>query len=254
MWGGGSIRSAAMIPANVLLNGNLIDKPQAWRAKVGAVKNSIEFKAVRGALVENNLVDGNWLSAQGGHPLVLTPRNQYNNSPWTVVEDVVVRNNRFVNMTDGFFVNILGMDNNAPSQQTARITIEHNYYDGPNGFKITGGVAGWLRIRNNTLPNVKGSALSFELPTVLIPLEFVRNVFSAGAYGIQGQALGSGIVALDVYCVPGYVVANNVIEQPVRSAWPWVAPNTNRFLSGPGLLAPLLDAEGRYVPDGSLGW
>jgi hypothetical protein len=254
LWGGASIRSAAMIPSNVLLKGNLIDKPQAWRTKTGAVKNSIEFKSVKGALVEGNTVDGCWKSAQAGDAILLTPRNQYNDSPWAVVEDVVIRGNRIINHTDGFLLNILGTDNNAPSQQTARVTVDHNYADSVNGIRIGRGVAGWLKVTNNTLPLVKYSALTFEQPTVLIPFTFTRNVISAGQYGIMGGGLASGIDALNAYCAPGWVVKDNVIEQPIRSAWPWTAPNTNKFLAGPGLLAPLLDADGRYVPDGSLGW
>jgi hypothetical protein len=254
MSGGSSIRSAAMVPGGIVIRGNLIDKPQEWRTKRGSVKNSVEFKAARGALLENNLIDGMWLDAQSGHAIVITPRNQYDDSPWTVVEDIVVKGNKVINHTDGFFANILGTDNIYPSQQTSRITIEGNYGDSNQGIKVTAGVAGWLRIRNNTWPRIKGSALNFDNPAVLIPFEFTRNVLSAGYYGIQGQALGSGVEALNVYCQPGWVVQGNVIEQPVRSAWPYTAPNTNRFLSGPGLLAPLLDAEGHYTPDRSLGW
>jgi hypothetical protein len=253
MWGGGSIRSAAMVPGNVLLKGNLIDKPQEWRQKLGSVKNSIEFKAVKGALVEGNTVDGSWRDAQPGNAVVLTPRNQNGDSPWTVVEDVVIRGNRFLNMTDGFWINILGTDTNAPSLQTARITVEGNYTDSPRGIQILRGVAGWLRVFNNTAPKITGAVLAFEGNQVLTPLEFRRNVVRAGAYGIQGQ-YATGIAGLDYYCAPGWVVAGNVIEQPVRTIWPYTAPNQNVFISAPSTLAPLLDADGRYVSDGSLGW
>jgi hypothetical protein len=49
------------------------------------------------------------------------------------------------------------------------------------------------------------------------------------------------------------VVQGNVIEQPVRTIWPWTAPNTNTFVVAPNTLAPLLDAEGHYTPGGA-GW
>ena len=73
--------------------GNTLAKPETWRALTGAVKNSLEFKAVRRALVENNVIDGNWKDGQDGSPILLTPRNQYGDTPWVVVEDVTIRGN-----------------------------------------------------------------------------------------------------------------------------------------------------------------
>jgi hypothetical protein len=264
MWGGGSIRSAAMVPGNVLLKGNLIDKPMEWRRILnaegtvlqaghpGSVKNSIEFKAVRGAVVDGNLIDGMWPDAQPGAAIVLTPRNQYNDSPWTVVEDVVIRGNKLTNHVGGYWISILGTDNNAPSLQTSRITIEGNYTDSLRGIQVGRGVAGWLRVSNNTMPRITAAVLSFEGNQVLTPLTFTKNVVRAGSYGIQGQN-ATGIAGLDYYCAPGWVVQGNVIEQPVRTIWPWTAPNTNTFVVAPNTLAPLLDAEGHYTPGGA-GW
>jgi hypothetical protein len=265
MVGGASIRSAAMVPNGITIQRNLIDKPQAWRQIAGSVKNSIEFKVGKNILVEDNLIDGMWASAQTGSAILLTPRNPYSDSPWVEVSDVVIRRNRLINHTDGFFANIMGHNDQGdtdPSKmtgQTARVTIEGNYADSHKGIMVNRGVAGWLRVRNNTWPNISpttGVAWQFEPApnTVKTPCQWVRNVFSAGRYGILGGGNGSGIAALDYYCEPGYVVAGNVIEAPVRSIWPYVAPNTNKFLSGPGLLAPLLDVDGHYLPDGSIGW
>jgi hypothetical protein len=265
LWGGGSFRSEAMIPSNVVLRGNLLDKPKEWRRILnpdgtvlqpghpGSVKNSIEFKGVKGALVEDNLIDGMWPDAQDGAIIQLTPRNQDNNSPWTVVEDVVIRGNKFINHVKGPFINIIGTDNNYPSQQTARITIEGNYSDSVTGIRIQRGVAGHMRILNNTFPKITSWVLSFEGTQVLTPLEFRRNVVRAGSSGIHGQ-YASGITGLDMYCAPGWVVQGNVIERPVNTFWPWTGTNTNTFLVG-GQLAPLLDAEGRYIgsPSG-VGW
>jgi hypothetical protein len=264
LWGGGSFRSAAMIPTNVVLRGNLLDKPKEWRRILnpdgtilqpghpGSVKNSIEFKGVKGALVEDNLIDGMWPDAQDGAIIQLTPRNQDNNSPWTVVEDVVIRRNKFINHVKGPFVNMIGTDNNAPSLQTARITIEGNYSDSVTGIRIQGGVAGHMRILNNTFPKITSWVLSFEGTQVLTPLEFRRNVVRAGSGGIHG-AIATGIAGLDTYCAPGWVVQGNVIERPVNTFWPWTGTNTNLFLTG-GQLAPLLDADGHYLPDLTKGW
>jgi hypothetical protein len=255
LFGGGSTRSAANIPSDITVTDNLLDKPEEWRTKAGAVKNSFELKIGRRVLFERNIIRGMWASAQSGHAIVLTPRNQYGDSPWVVVEDVIIRRNIVTGHTDGFLVNILGKDDTPGriSQQTARITIEHNHADSKQGIKVNRGVAGWLRVRNNTFPNVSKAAWSFEPTTdgILTPCEWTNNVFSAGIYGILGGASGSGTTALGVFCEPGYQVTGNVIEMPVRSIWPSLG---NKFLSGPGLLAPLLDENGRYREDPSKGW
>jgi hypothetical protein len=108
-----------------------------------------------------------------------------------------------------------------------------------------------MRILNNTFPKITSWVLSFEGTQVLTPLEFRRNVVRAGSSGIHGQN-ASGIAGLDMYCAPGWVVQGNVIERPVNTFWPWTGTNTNTFLTG-GQLAPLLDADGHYIPGGA-GW
>lgn len=109
--GGASVLIPGLVPADIVIRGNTLFKPQAWRTRTGSVKNSLELKNARRVLIEDNVIDGCWKDAQAGNMIVLTPRNQNGDAPWTVVEDVTLRGNRTLNHTDGFAVSVLGTDN-----------------------------------------------------------------------------------------------------------------------------------------------
>jgi hypothetical protein len=248
--GGDTIRIQGMVPADITVRNNTLLKPQAWRLKSGSVKNSFELKCATRVLFEGNVLDGNWRDAQSGHMIVLTPRNQYGDSPWCGVTDVVVRGNRSVRHTDGYAVNILGTDNNFPSQQTARIEISGNYFsDSVKGIQVGAGVTDFLKITDNTLPAIRWNLLTFTGFGPLTPLEFARNVALSGEYGVNGDGVSPGVPSLTAYTT-GLVWSGNVIEKtPVR----WIQWPAGTTLLAPGTLAPLLDASGHYTVGGA-GW
>jgi hypothetical protein len=242
LFGGDDPRIAGLVPSDITVRGNLLFKPQTWRQKKGSVANLFELKNARRVLVEHNVLDGNWTDIQAGIPVVFTPRNQYGKAPWTIVADVVFRQNVVKNTPAGFSVNILGADNNAPSQQTARIRIEHNLFlDARSGVQVIGGVADSLVITRNTWPAIKWKVLGFDgARAVKTPLTFTRNVFPSGRYGITGANTGVGAGALAAYTTL-VDFTGNVIEE--TASVPWPPGNT---LLARGTLAARLDAEGRY--------
>jgi hypothetical protein len=253
MFGGDSIRSPAMIPSGRIA-GNLLYKPQAWRTNGSQVKNLLELKAGDGVVIEDNVLDGNWAGAQVGNAILFTPRNQNNDSPWTVVQNVVFRRNILKNHTNEYAISILGMDNNAPSRQTANISIEGNLFlDSPKGIQ-TQGVAGHLRIVNNSFLGIRTVVVNFVSPTVAgsvplvatvpIPLTMTGNVIRAGIYGLLGQSGG-----LATYTVSPVITGNVVETGTQRTIWP-----TGNTLLANGTLAALLDAQGHYTADRALGW
>ncbi len=250
MFGGGTIRIKDCVPGNVELVGNTLAKPDTWRALTGAVKNSLEFKAVRRALVEDNLIDGNWKDGQDGSPILLTPRNQYGDTPWVVVEDVTIRGNVVRRTVDGYAVSILGRDNNHPSGQTARVTIERNLFaDARSGIRVAGGVDGALIIRRNTFPAIKHNWLAFNGTGPLTPLTVTGNVTRSGAYGISGDgstAMGTPSLAL----AKVVTFTGNIIERSAERKVPWPDGNT---LLAPGELSKLLDQNFRH-PDANVGY
>ena len=250
LFGGATIHIPDCVPGDVQIVGNTLAKPDAWRAKTGAVKNSLEFKAVRRAVVENNLIDGNWKDGQDGSPILLTPRNQYGNTPWVVVEDVMLRGNVVRRAVQGYAISILGRDNVHPSKQTARVTIERNLFvDAPNGIRVVGGVDGGLTVRRNTFPAIRYNWFAFSGKGPLTPLTVTGNVTRSGSYGISGDgSTAVGVPSLKLAKVVAFT--DNIIEQTTERRVVWPDGNT---LLAPGALGKLLDQRFRH-PEANAGY
>ena len=250
--GGDSIRIPGCVPTDVIIRGNHCFKPEAWKAnpEINAVCG-IELKNCRKGLIENNLVDGNWKSAQDGWPFVLTARNQYGDTPWVIVDDVIVRGNVTKRCPEGYAVNILGRDTKHPSAQTQRILIEHNLFiDSPQGFLIQNGVAADLTIRRNTLPGIRGNFLAFAdsqtPPRVVTPLTFVDNVLRHGEYGLNAGSHAFPAI------VTWVAFRGNVIERDPRRMARDIPPGQTWV--EPGQLATLLDPVTLKLTSGTAGY
>jgi len=257
MTGGDSIKIPNCVPTDVTIRGNTCFKPDVWRTSGVLVKNNIEVKNGQRVLIENNICDGNWRSGQIGVPIVLTVRNQNGDTPWAIVDDVVVRGNTTRRCTDAAAVSILGYDNNYPSQQTQKMLVEHNLFsDSPAGFMIGNGVAAALILRNNTLPNAKVSFLQFNdtradattppdlLKAVKSPLTFVENIVKSGSYGCTGTSQTVGAPAVNAYCIL-VQWAGNVIEKTPERAIAYPNPAQN-YLVEPGSLVNILEPAPSY--------
>ena len=254
LFGGANIAIDGLVPEDITIRNNDIVKPLAWKgSNPGDVKNSIEFKNGRHALIEGNRIDGNWKDGQAGHTIVLTPRNQSGKNPWVQVDDITIRGNVLRNLLEptSYAINILGHDNMAPSQQMRRVVIEGNYFpDATNLVMVQRGVSEALIIRRNTAPAIVGKVIYFAgnnpdgTPMVVTPTTLEANVFRQGYYGIFASgAPGTGVKTLDIWGIP-YSVAGNVIERHATQPGRWPAGNT---LLDPGALAGLLDADGHYT-------
>lgn len=211
--GGDSIKIPGCVPADILIRGNTCFKPDTWRTNGATVKNGIEIKVGRRVLIENNAVNGCWPSGQNGTPILLTPRNQNGDSPWVVVDDVIVRGNSTTRCTSGFGLSILGHDDLHPSGQTLSVMVEHNLFtDSPNGIQIGGGVLKALVIRNNTFPAITGSIIKFYgAITPRSPLTFTANVARSGDYGFTGDNTTVGLPSLLTYSLV-QAFTDNIIE------------------------------------------
>ena len=137
-FGGMDPRIENLVPSDIEIRRNHLFKPLSW--KVGhptyagihwPVKNLFELKNAQRVLVDGNLFENNWLDAQNGFGILFTVRNQDGTAPWSVVQDVTFTNN--IVRHSGSGVNILGYDNNHPSQQIQRILIRNNLFDDISG-------------------------------------------------------------------------------------------------------------------------
>ena len=110
-----------------------MNRPLSW--KIGhpgyaginwSVKNLFELKNAQRVLVEGNIFEHNWPHSQNGFSILFTVRNQDGGAPWSTIEDVTFSNNLVRHVAGG--INILGRDDNRPSQQASRIAIRNNVF------------------------------------------------------------------------------------------------------------------------------
>jgi len=131
IFGGADPAIANLVPSDIEIRRNHFFKPLSWKADDPSyagthwsVKNLLELKNARRVLVRCNVFEHNWADAQVGISILMTPRNQDGSAPWSAVGDVTIVDNVLHDAASGF--NVLGEDDNHPSQQTRHIVIANN--------------------------------------------------------------------------------------------------------------------------------
>jgi hypothetical protein len=126
MAGGDGVPITNDIPSDITFTNNYCFKPTAWNGS-WEVKNLFELKRAQRVKVEGNVFENNWVDGQNGTAVLFTPRNQNDDAPWTVVKDVMFRNNVIRNSAKVFLIG--GEDDVSDSAQSTRITIDNNLCD-----------------------------------------------------------------------------------------------------------------------------
>jgi hypothetical protein len=186
MFGGADPESAELIPMDIEVRGNHLNKPEAWVNGKATLKTLFELKNAKRVQFTGNLLTNNWI----GSAFRITVRNQDGAAPFSTIEDVTIRDNIVDGAGDG--IGILGKDDSQPSQVLKRLTIENNLFlnigDG-KGFEgsgyfilVTNGVD--ILIANNTVFNT-GNITTFynTMPEGFV---FRDNITGHGSYGIHG--------------------------------------------------------------------
>ena len=183
-------------------------------ATVWQVKNLLELKNASQVQIDHNLLENNWVQAQDGMALLITPRNQYGGCTWCGVQQVTIEHNVLRHSPGG--ITILGYDNEHTSQQTNHITIRNNelsdlsksWGGGDYPFLILAGPRD-ITIDHNTVISTGNGFLEVSGPAVY-DFTLTNNVALHNAYGIFGANYGYGTAAINVY-FPGAVVTKNVL-------------------------------------------
>jgi Putative Ig domain len=200
------------------------------KATKWAVKNIFELKNAQDVLIEGNVFENLWVADQPGFPIVFTPRNQYGNTPWVVVQRVEFRHNLVRHTAGG--VNILGVDNLAPSQRTNTITIHDNVFDdltssawgtGSKPFQLGAGPDA-ITIDHNTIVTTDTAIVwlyggSATAPTAQTNARITNNMSAHNAYGILGSNYSPGTSSIAAY-LPGSTVTGNVLAGGTASKYP----------------------------------
>ena len=223
LMGGGTMIIPNTTPTGIEFRNNYVTKQTAWRNSSWTVKNIFELKHAQDVTVDGNVFENNWLAAQPGYAIVFTPRNQYGNNPWTVVQRVSFTNNVVRHVASVF--NILGWDNNATSLQTNHITIRNNVFEdvnaanwGGNGRIMLISQTPDVTVDHNTGFN-SGSAL-YAYSGASNNFVFTNNIANTATYGIIGDAAGVGNGSISQYFPGGSFLDNLFVACPLISSYP----------------------------------
>jgi hypothetical protein len=223
LFGGADPAIPGLVPADIVFRENHVSKPVSWRREQWEVKNLFELKNATRVLIEHNLFEHNWQAAQAGPAILFTVRNQDGASPWSVVSHVMFRANVVRHVAAAF--NIVGYDNNHPSQQTSHISIHHNLVTevdaarwGGNGvFLLIGDAARAIHVDHNTVMHSGNVVSAHGRPTA--GFVFTNNVIRHNAFGIKGDARATGRDTLTAF-FPGAIVTGNVFAEGPATQYP----------------------------------
>ncbi|MGE3465556.1 MAG: right-handed parallel beta-helix repeat-containing protein [Pyrinomonadaceae bacterium] len=185
MFGGADPANAELIPHDIEIRGNHLNKPRQWQTGV-TVKTMFELKNAKRVVFAGNLLENNWK----GSAFRITVRNQDGGAPFSTIEDASIRDNVIRGSGDG--INILGKDDTYPSQTLKGLNIENNLFLDIGGTKEREGSGYFvlvsegenITVANNTVFN-DGNITTFynALPRGFI---FRDNITGHGSYGIHG--------------------------------------------------------------------
>jgi hypothetical protein len=201
-------------------SGTVPTKSTLWN-----VKNLIELKNAQRVTIEGNVIQNVWVAGQTGFALVLTPRNQGNTAPWTVVQDIMIRSNVVRHANGG--VNILGKDYaaSAGSQLTRRISLVNNVFDDIAGTQWGGGAPFLLLTRGPANITVNHNTVFHKSNIVIVDngasqgFVFTNNLMKHNTYGIIGANSSTGNATLATY-FPNAVIRRNVLAGGNATLYP----------------------------------
>jgi hypothetical protein len=259
MFGGAPLKIPNVVPSDILVENNVLTKDVQWRGTSWTVKNLFELKNARRVTLRGNVLEYCWSAGQPGFAIVLTPRNSTGSDPWTVVEDVEISSNTIRSVAS--VINILGHDDIAYSQQTARIVIKDNlaydvhsgHWGGTGTFAQIGGEPRDITIDHNTVLHTGNIVLFYSGSYVnasgakvaggpTAGFVFTNNMAKHNAYGIFGSGQSSGTLSLTHYA-PGSVVRRNVLASDIPMASRY--PPDNFFPTVAAFTAGFLDPVNR---------
>jgi hypothetical protein len=210
MFGGADSRSPALSPADIEIRKNVLFKPSSWNpadpsfaGTAWTVKNLFELKNAQRVLVDGNQLENNW-----GTAIVLTPRNQEGNAPWSAVQDVTFSNNRIKNVANG--VAMQGFDDGHPSQQLQRVLFKNNLFQDSRGMFVlmVGPISGVTLDHNTSLGATHSSIFASNAPSPGFRL--TNNILGFGVIAGDSASAGNGAIAM--YFPDSQVLRNVLID------------------------------------------
>ena len=232
MFGGADPSVAGLVPSDITIADNQFSKRTSWRTENWVVKNLLELKNARRVSIVRNTLEYNWQGGQSGFAVVFTVRNQDGGCPWCTVDHIDFEQNIVRHSAAG--INILGFDNNHPSQQTQSIVIRNNVFAdidsqnwGGSGYALllTGGPRD-ITIDHNTFAQDHASGIVNMDGPAMLGFVYTNNLAKHNAYGFIGTNHGIGNDSIAAY-LPGANISRNVLADGAAGRY----PSTNSFPS-----------------------
>ena len=235
MFGGADSAAEALIPSNIEIRGNYMFKPLSWKVghpsyagKHWTVKNILELKSAKNVVIDGNVMENNWTDGQDGTSVLLTVRNQECTANWSTVQKVTFTNNIVTNGQGG--MNFLGKDNEAEprygkcragstSTQGSDVLVSNNlFYDIRGPFLVFNGFDN-VTFTHNTHIQTGNIMTLYGTPSQKFVYTENLTIRGSKGYGLVGDGIGEGAVALRKYAADG-VFRNNVLIGANASEYP----------------------------------
>lgn len=233
MFGGADPFIRDVTPSDITIRRNYFYKPMSWANNKWSIKATFELKHAQRVQFEGNILENTWISAQTGYAFLFQTVSQNDRAPWTVIQDITVRNNLIKKATSG--VNILARFNKVPIIGTRRVLFQGNVFedvgrDPVNGtkgtiFQLLQDVED-IAFVNNTVTQSAGDvskAVYFDgvpgIRTVIL-----NNIFPLSSIGIGGSGRAGGNSTLATFAPDGIVEGNVLPGLPAA-----VYPRNNYF-------------------------
>ncbi|HEV3468221.1 MAG TPA: hypothetical protein VG148_02795, partial [Pyrinomonadaceae bacterium] len=226
LFGGAVPAARGLIPSDITVRRNRLTKPLSWRqgdpsyaGQAWQVKNLLELKSARRALIEGNVLEHSWAHAQIGWAVIFNSLND--SGEWSRIEDVTVQNNLIRGAGNG--INLRGRDGES-GVKMARIRLANNLLVdlgarwGGNGvaFQLLRGPSD-VTIEHNTADGVR-AMLVFDvndMTEVAARVRFVNNLMRHGSYGVFGSGGAIGTAAFQSFSTDWEFAGNAVAEPTV---------------------------------------
>jgi hypothetical protein len=253
---GESILFGGTVPANIddvsadiVIQNNYLFKPLSWQTAAWLVKNHLELKNAQRVLVEGNVLENVWNSAQSGFAVQLTPRGpaSVQGGPSTTVSEITMRDNEILHVGGGVFMT--AVDNADPLVRGKDVALINNVVLDANNLPLSqapfgANGKGYAIEVSDGVPNVTIDHNSgFATQALLFSdnpsgtsrttgLLMRLNLFGHTSFGLFCNGVGEGAPALNTCTVPPSpdFFSFNVLIGASSSLYP--SSNTSCTLTG----------------------
>jgi hypothetical protein len=201
LFGGGSARTEELAPFNIMIDGNTITKNPLWISGMEhppQIKCLLEIKQARGITIQNNVFQHNWTgAAMNGVAIVFKCCDQSHNEPWTLTENVVLKNNIIEKVGAGIVI-VGANDDGYETQLMRNVTITNNLFidmdrdewqGSGKAFAISIMPNNLLIDHNTILGNTWGMVDFYNVgPPKGQDFTFINTVIYQGDYGIKSKS------------------------------------------------------------------